>query len=592
MSIQPLMYPEPGEPVSSVPYTPAADTRGWLDHITAWADLVPAWMWVVAITALMTLTVITLPFARAQAYKAGKRAAGHTTTRDTKGTALFIAAMVPAVFFWVAVLAGSFRGLAAFGRDTLKWADGWEYLVPLTLDGIAISFGFLAFRAVRAHRSPDRAVHVATGAAVASALINYAHEVGVGGSWVGGGYLALLSILGLLIFHEFLDQFTEGAAYVQRVNPSFGLRWLTWPTNTVCAWIAWRNYPPLPLPAQPTDAQRAWWGSINHAVAHLGKVRRAKRIARHSADLNRGRDTVHRWLAWIPPLRELVATLTAERAEMAEMSARLDKVAADHAAEKARAEAAERAAEDANRRAHAADTARVRAEQLVAAADRKMAAAQAELTAALARLDQMEQRWIDAKQEAAVSARALSSAQAEVSSAHAAVDRAEEEANTLRAALRDTTEKHSAELAEVANRMRAEMAEHEARIRAEVGTVNLSAYRSGGRRKPTGGQRSKTTETPSAPSNAARMTDEEAVEALFSADMNPERRWTHDTVRDMTGAGYGRIPRLLSALAEYHRTPEAEQRRRAAEGHRTEGAENPNGEDAELARTAATVAAG
>jgi hypothetical protein len=28
------------------------------------------------------------------------------------------------------------------------------------------------------------------------------------------------------------------------------LRWLTWPSNTLCAAIAWRNYPP----AEGTDA--------------------------------------------------------------------------------------------------------------------------------------------------------------------------------------------------------------------------------------------------------------------------------------------------------------------------------------------------
>lgn len=290
------LIPDPGEPDQW--HVPAPVNGGWLADITAWADTIPGWSWAAALTTLTLFTVISLPWARAQAYKAGRRTAG--TTTDTKGRALFIAAMVPAAFFWLAVLAGSFRGLAAFGRDTLHWADGWEYLVPLTLDGIAISFGFLAFRAVRSHRSPDRAVHVATGAAVASALINYAHEVSVGGSWVGGGYLALLSILGLLIFHEFLDQFTEGTAYIQRVNPKFGLRWLTWPSNTVCAWIAWRNYPPLPLPSNPTDGQKRWWGSINHAVAHLNTVRRAKRIARHTVDLNQKRHTIHPLLATIP----------------------------------------------------------------------------------------------------------------------------------------------------------------------------------------------------------------------------------------------------------------------------------------------------
>jgi hypothetical protein len=38
---QPLMYPDPGEPVSAVPYTPAPDTRGWLDIAI---DATVAWL--------------------------------------------------------------------------------------------------------------------------------------------------------------------------------------------------------------------------------------------------------------------------------------------------------------------------------------------------------------------------------------------------------------------------------------------------------------------------------------------------------------------------------------------------------------------
>jgi hypothetical protein len=44
------------------------------------------------------------------------------------------------------VLAGSFHGLIAFGRNMLDWKDGSECLVPGTLDGVSVTFGFLAFR--------------------------------------------------------------------------------------------------------------------------------------------------------------------------------------------------------------------------------------------------------------------------------------------------------------------------------------------------------------------------------------------------------------------------------------------------------------
>ncbi len=48
----------------------------------------------------------------------------------------------------------------------------------------------------------------------------------------------------MVMFHEFLDRFEEGTAYIKRTNPKFGLRWITWPTNTLCAAVAWHNHPP------------------------------------------------------------------------------------------------------------------------------------------------------------------------------------------------------------------------------------------------------------------------------------------------------------------------------------------------------------
>jgi hypothetical protein len=49
----------------------------------------------------------------------------------------------------------------------------------------------------------------------------------------------------MTMFHEFLSQFEDGTEnHVRRENPKFGLRWLTWPSDTLLAAIAWRNYPP------------------------------------------------------------------------------------------------------------------------------------------------------------------------------------------------------------------------------------------------------------------------------------------------------------------------------------------------------------
>lgn len=42
-------------------------------------------------------------------------------------------------------LAGSFHSLVAFGRNVLDWNGGAECLVPGTLDGVSVTFAFLAW---------------------------------------------------------------------------------------------------------------------------------------------------------------------------------------------------------------------------------------------------------------------------------------------------------------------------------------------------------------------------------------------------------------------------------------------------------------
>ncbi len=322
--------PDNGPDTAGTATVPADGGRlqaAW-DWALAYIDTVPAWSWALALAALTVFTLICLPMLRTQAFKAGARdSRKQLTAEDRKDRRLLIAALIPAVGFWIAVLVGSGRGLIAFGRDDLKWTGGWEYLVPLTLDGVAISFGLLAFRAVRKKRSPDRAVRIAAGAMVASSAINFLHEVG--GSKLGASYLAILSLLGMLIFDELLAQFEEGSAYIKRQNPRFGLRWITWPTNTLCAWFAWRNYPP----AADTDA------TIRAAVKHLETVRAGK-AAKRAATV----DAPAWWMRLAPWIRarQLETTLTVQRAETgrrqaytANLTARLETALADLTAARA-----------------------------------------------------------------------------------------------------------------------------------------------------------------------------------------------------------------------------------------------------------------
>jgi len=256
------------------------------EQLVGIANQIPTGVWVALAVANVVVTAATWSVARRRMRRAGQRATHDQPmggAARAKDTTLTVAAMIPAGLFWTMVMAGSFHGLVAFGRDMLGWRDGWEYLVPGTLDGVSVTFAFLAFRAVRMAKPPDRCRRVVWSAALASAAINFAYEyTDSGHNLVAGGYLALLSLLGMIMFHEFLDQFEEGTGEVRRKNPAFGLRWITWPTNTFCAAVAWQNYPP----ADDTPATR------RNALANLDRVRALKSQAREAATAERHRQAI------------------------------------------------------------------------------------------------------------------------------------------------------------------------------------------------------------------------------------------------------------------------------------------------------------
>ncbi len=225
--------------------------------------------------ANVVLTALTWSTAKRRVRRAGERSANPNAASGkdrAKDTALTVASLVPAALFWVMVLAGSFHGLVAFGRSTLGWHNGWEFLVPGTLDGVSVTFAMLAFRAVRKGKTPDRCHRVVWGAALASATINFSYEYGQSGNALAGGYVALLSLFGMVMFDEFLNQFEDSVDNVRRQNPKFGARWLTWPSNTLLAAVAWRNHPP----AEGTP------GTVANAVTNLDRVR-AKKLAARAA---------------------------------------------------------------------------------------------------------------------------------------------------------------------------------------------------------------------------------------------------------------------------------------------------------------------
>lgn len=448
---------DPHGPMSPEPDVVTTSGGGAWGETWAWITNLPGWIAPTALAGILTTALLTFPLLRAQARKAGQRTAGVRTEEDRKDRHLLIAALVPAVLFWMAVLTGSARGLIAFGRDTLHWHHGWEYLVPFTLDGVAVSFGVLAFRAIRKERNPDRATYIAWGAMLASAGIQYAHEAGLAdGSALGGLYLALLSLLGMLIFHEFLGQFEDGVDWIQRANPKFGLRWITWPSNTLCAWFAWRNYP-------PDEGTRA---TVGNAITRLEWVRHKKAVDRAETV-----DAPAWWMRFTPWIRsaQLAHALTEHRSELVAERALRDNLSTD-------------------------------IRRLMAEYDERLRALRQE------HRTELEQATERGRSEVAEQLEQLRTEHSELRTEHTALK-----------------------------------AEHVSRIRDR----NTPA--------PTGTPaRSSTKTAPVQPAPDNRLSNDEAVTLMLAEHPERDYEWGQREVARLTGAGFGRVPKLIAAVREHH----------------------------------------
>jgi hypothetical protein len=478
---------------------------------------IPSPVWAALAGVLLVGVILVFPTARRHANKAGQRAAGQPGTGqpgagvdsggDRRDRALFLGVMIPGFAFLAAVLVGSQRGLVAFGRDDLHWHNGWEYLVPATLDGVGLAFGFLAFRAVRKLRNPDRAVRVAWGAAIASATINFVHESHMAhGSALAGGYLALLSLFVMVMFHELLNQFVEGTEWIVRANPAFSLRWITWPTNTACAWIAWRNH--------PLDVDKDTKVTVKLAVDHLDTVRAAKRDRRRARDLETAAVGVPPWTWAVPWVR-----------------ARMIEAALD----------AERSTWETERTAMA----------------QRLAAAEAEQVNGAARFEAAVQ---DAEQ------------------ARAEAERLAEQANADRAE-RIVMQARCEKAERVLQQVQVEAEQRVARVRAEALDLIASQAEQREQAVHSDGAPTKATRSAAAP-NAPRLTDEQALHALLRVHPERDYGWTKREVHRITGAGFGRIDRLLAALAEHHHSNSgAAPEHNSAAAAEQAGAERPDDGD-------------
>ncbi|WP_020521097.1 DUF2637 domain-containing protein [Catelliglobosispora koreensis] len=240
------------------------------------ATNVPTWVMVLVVAILSVSLVIGVPLARAAGKRRGHRLAHPeafaSRKEKVKDTALFLAALIPSLLVWLAVMGVSFIGLTGFAKDVMGWNHWTNMLVPLSLDGISVSFGAWAFVAVKRGRHPGRAYKIVFAAATMSAVLNFVHGRDEYSIWAGA-YLAFLSMAGMAMFHELLDQFMAGyddEVALKTRYPRFGQRWVYAPMSTFAARRAWIVHP-------PDEGIRP---SVRNALDHLEAVRDAKRQRR------------------------------------------------------------------------------------------------------------------------------------------------------------------------------------------------------------------------------------------------------------------------------------------------------------------------
>lgn len=160
----------------------------------------------------------------------------------TKGQALRVVSVVALAVVVLAPAAASWHGLVETGKDVFHLTDGWEYVVPLALDGAALYSGTLAIRAVLSGDSAIGARLLTALYALAAAGFNAYHaQSAPGGNTASALFFAGASLSAVVLWDVTLralrrDQLRE-AGLIEAPLPRWRLlRWIVAPGETARAW--------------------------------------------------------------------------------------------------------------------------------------------------------------------------------------------------------------------------------------------------------------------------------------------------------------------------------------------------------------------
>ena len=141
------------------------------------------------------------------------------------------------------VVAASWTGLVGFAEDQLDLTNQARYIVPVTLDGLAVTLAFFSLRSVLAGDAAMFPRLLAWAVVGLGAGLNYWHAEVAGQGRAAAIYFGAMTLLVYLTFEVILRQLRrrdlkdQGA--VEPPLPRFRLaRWVRFPGRTFKAWSA------------------------------------------------------------------------------------------------------------------------------------------------------------------------------------------------------------------------------------------------------------------------------------------------------------------------------------------------------------------
>jgi hypothetical protein len=244
---------------------------------------VPTWLWITGAGVLVVLAVLgcwLLAIAarhrrerRAQAERphlapaAGSDADAEKAAKDRRATRLVNVATAICIVLYLGLFSSSFEAISGFAREFLKRTGVLVPATPLTLDGVVVGALFLSLAFVARKKSPAKANMLIWGMTLFAAYCGFTYgESGSHGSLSAGLYYAVMSIVGMFMFHMVLDLVQGDGDYVKSKYPSMGWRWLThWSTLPVM--LCWINHPPR------RDEEEEKRPTVREAIDHWRHVK-------------------------------------------------------------------------------------------------------------------------------------------------------------------------------------------------------------------------------------------------------------------------------------------------------------------------------